>query len=117
MLPFAEITALRLRMLETGYTPVPVNGKIPPLSAWQTTPVSADSVKKWEADFDKAHNTGATCRNMPTLDIDVKNPDAAAAAEEIIRKHFEERGKILVRTGEAPKRAVLFRTNTPFSKK
>ena len=44
------------------------------------------------------------------------HPDAAAAVEALAREHFEERGRILVRFGRAPKRAILLRTDEPFKK-
>src|SRR6516225_7701583 len=52
----------------------------------------------------------------PCVDIDILNPEAAEAAEALIRERYEERGYILVRIGLAPKRAVLFRTDEPFKK-
>jgi hypothetical protein len=52
----------------------------------------------------------------PCLDIDVTDPAAADAVEALAREHFEERGAFLVRFGQAPKRAVLLRTDEPFSK-
>ena len=50
---------------------------------------------------------------MPTLDIDVLNPEAAEAVRALIKERFEERGYIPVRTGKAPKFAIPFRTETP----
>ena len=53
---------------------------------------------------------------MPALDLDLLNADAAAAAEEFVRERYEEAGYVLTRIGRAPKRAILFRTQEPFSK-
>jgi hypothetical protein len=53
---------------------------------------------------------------MPTLDVDIKSPDAAAAVEALVRERFEDHGVILVRFGTPPKRAIPFRTDTPFKK-
>jgi hypothetical protein len=47
-------------------------------------------------------------RLAPAIDIDILNPEAAEAVE--------ERGNFLVRTGKAPKRAILLRTLEPFKK-
>jgi 8-oxo-dGTP pyrophosphatase MutT (NUDIX family) len=60
-----------------------------------------------------ASNTGALTRLMPTLDIDILNPEAAEA---LARERFEERGFVLVRIGKPPKRAIPFRTDEPFDK-
>jgi hypothetical protein len=113
----SEITALRLRLQEAGFDPIAVRGKIPVLEAWQAKTFNADDIRKWESDFDYALNTGITCRKTPTFDIDILNPDAAAAVEDLARERFEERGKLLTRTGLAPKRAIPFRTDIPFRKK
>jgi hypothetical protein len=44
------------------------------------------------------------------------DPDAAGAIERLVREHFEEKGEILPRFGQAPKRSILFRTDAPFKK-
>ena len=51
-----------------------------------------------------------------TLDIDLRNPEAAQAVADMVRDWFNGRGTILTRTGEAPKRAIPFRTEHPFQK-
>ena len=53
---------------------------------------------------------------MPTLDIDLLDEGAASAVEYLAREHFSDRGTFLVRIGRAPKRAIPFRTSTPFAK-
>jgi hypothetical protein len=49
-----------------------------------------------------AFNTGIVAKFTPGLDIDILNPDAAAAVEALAREHFEERGDVLVRIGSMP---------------
>jgi hypothetical protein len=112
-----EITALRLRIQAAGFDPIAARGKIPVLAAWQAKTFSADDIKKWEIDFSYALDTGITCRRTPTFDIDILNPDAAAAIEDLVRERFGERGRLLTRTGMPPKRAIPFRTDAPFRKK
>ena len=56
--------------------------------------------------------TGLLTRLMPALDVDIYNPEAAKAVEELVRKRFEGRGNVLVRIGNAPKFAIPFRTST-----
>ena len=48
------------------------------------------------------------------MDIDVYDPDVAQAIEAMLWDLMGTRG--MVRFGEAPKRAALFRTETPFGK-
>jgi RecA-family ATPase len=56
------------------------------------------------------------CTYNPCLDSDVTDPDAAQRIDETVRDWFGDRGRILTRTGNVPKRAYLFRTATPFGK-
>jgi RecA-family ATPase len=110
-------TAIRCELRAAGYLPIPVEGKIPPLKEWQKrTDTNTQELELWERLFPLAKNTGLLTRTMPTLDIDILNPDAAVAVEDLVRERFEERGYILVRIGLSPKRAIPFRTNNPFAK-
>ena len=110
-------TARRLRLLENGYAPLPIEGKRPPLKDWQKkTDTNAAEIELWEKLYPCAINTGILTHLTPTLDIDITNPEAATAVEALARERFEERGFVLIRIGQAPKRAILLRTNTPFKK-
>lgn len=115
--PNINITQRRIKLLHAGYLPLPVNGKAPSLDEWQTkTDVSADEVRSWGTFYSYAPSTGLLTKLMPTFDIDILTPEAAQAIEELIRERFAPRGRILVRVGRAPKRAIPFRTDTPFPK-
>src|SRR5262249_40677198 len=70
----------------------------------------------WNRIWPDAHNTGVLTRLMPTLDLDILNPEAVEAAEALVREHYEDHGAILVRIGLPPKRAIPFRTKEPFDK-
>jgi AAA domain/Bifunctional DNA primase/polymerase, N-terminal len=110
-------TALRHQLLAAGFCPLPLRGKKPFQEHWQKrTEPSRGDIDNWWLHWPDAVNTGLLTRLMPTLDIDVLNPEAAEAIENLVRERFEERGYILVRFGKAPKRAIPFRTNTPFAK-
>ena len=108
---------LRLQLLASGFAPLPLAGKIPALDAWQKrTETSTGDIDIWTKVFPQATNTGYLTYNTPTLDIDIRNPEAATAIEDLVRSRFEESGYILVRVGNAPKRAIPFRTDAPFKK-
>jgi RecA-family ATPase len=110
-------TALRQQLREAGYAPIPVNGKRPALEGWQTKAnTKPQEINEWEEVFFYAKNTGLLTEHTPTLDIDILDQEAATAVEELVRERFGERGYILVRFGQSPKRAIPFRTDTPFSK-
>jgi RecA-family ATPase len=110
-------TELRVELLHVDYSPIPSIGKVPPLKDWQKKiTTNAEEVALWAKVYPEAKNTGLLTQKMPTLDIDIRHLEAAQAIEDLVRERFEERGSILVRIGNAPKRAVPFRTDTPFKK-
>jgi hypothetical protein len=105
-------TARRLNLLANGYAPIPIEGKRPPLKNWQEkTDANAAEIELWEKVCPHAGNTGILTACAPTLDIDITNPEAAEAIEALVCERFEERGYVLVRIGQSPKRAIPFRTN------
>jgi hypothetical protein len=72
-----------------------------------------NEIASWERFLPHAASTGILTKYVPTIDIDILNP---GAVEALARERFEERGRFLVRFGNAPKRAVLLRTDAPFKK-
>jgi hypothetical protein len=119
--------ALRHQLRAAGYSPIPLYGKTPPtygknnnrkgLKRWQELgDVTPEQIDLWSTTWPNAINTGALCRHMPTLDLDILNEDAVRTIEEHVREHYEEAGYILPRVGKPPKRAIPFRTEEPFKK-
>ena len=110
-------TELRLALRAAGHAPVPACGKAVYLPEWTAKgAASAEEVASWAVDHPEWSNTGVLCSTTPTLDIDLRNPEAAQAVADMVRDWFNGRGTILTRTGEAPKRAIPFRTEHPFQK-
>jgi len=106
---------------------MPLFGKQPPeygknnqrggLAAWtKLTDVSYEQIAIWVKTWPDAINTGCLTGSMLAFDIDILNEEAARAIEDLARERFEERGWFLVRIGQPPKRAIVFRTITPFRK-
>jgi hypothetical protein len=113
----SPIAEQRRRLRNAGFSPLPVEGKRPPMLAWeQELETNDDEIRLWDKLYPYAHSTGILCKYTPTLDIDILNPEAAEAVEALVRERFEEHGCVLVRIGQAPKRAILFRTDAPFKK-
>ena len=77
------------------------------------SPTEGD-IDSWFHQYPAAFNTGILTRTTPAVDIDVYDPDVAQAIEAMLWDMIGTRG--MVRFGEAPKRAALFRTETPFAK-
>jgi hypothetical protein len=110
-------TALRLKLKAAGFAPLPLQGKVPAPKAWQEKiDCNHNEIASWEWSFLRAASTGILTKFVPTIDIDILNPEAAEAVEALARKRFEERGHVLVRIGQPPKRAILLRTIEPFKK-
>jgi hypothetical protein len=112
-------TDLRLALHAASFSPIPVEGKIPNFTGWQQkVGASVEEIRSWgeDASFAKRTNTSILCRWTPFADIDIRTDAAATAVEQLIRDRFGEHGRVLVRTGSAPKRGVLFRTSEPFTK-
>jgi hypothetical protein len=106
-------TAFRKRLLASGYLPLPVNGKAPPIPGWQDIQATNILIDKWAYEYAEATNTGILTRTTPAIDIDVLDP---AVADELQQLAGRMIGTSAVRTGHAPKRALLFRADASFSK-
>jgi hypothetical protein len=113
----SPLTLQRLQLAAAGFSPIPVDGKRPLMTGWQTKLETGEGeIELWERLYPHSQNTGILCKFTPTIDIDIFHPEAADAIEQLIRERFEEHGRILVRFGRWPKRAILLRTSTPFDK-
>jgi hypothetical protein len=113
----ATVLEVRQALVDHGYVPIPVKGKIPSFKSWQNVDnVSAAMLDAWGKNWPAATNTGILTKFTPTLDADILNEPAAVAIEDLVRERFEKRGYILPRIGKPPKRAIVFRTVDPFAK-
>jgi hypothetical protein len=110
-------TVVRVKLRQAGFHPLPLSGKRPAMDKWsEKTNVNLDEIRLWKKLYPWSENTGILTANNPTIDIDIMIPEVAEAVEAIVRDMFEEKGRILARFGNAPKRAVPLRTNEPFKK-
>src|SRR5262245_35849611 len=99
---------LRRNLKNSGFLPIPVYGKRPPMKQWSRLEVTDEEINEWEKAFPYATSTGLLCRNCPALDIDILSEEAAEAVEGLVRERFEEAGYILTRIGLSPKRLIPF---------
>jgi hypothetical protein len=114
----ALATVIRQQLLIAGFMPIPANGKAAVLTGWRNkTSTNPDEIELWPKIYPYAYNTGVVTAWTPFFDIDLMDPEAAGAVEELVRDRFGDRGMILVRFGLSPKRAIPFRITTKsFSK-
>ena len=106
-------TVYRKRLLAAGYSPIPVNGKAPPVAGWQDIEATKVLIAGWVNKYADATNTGILTRTTPAIDIDVFDAVVAHELQEIAERMI---GASAVRIGQAPKRAMLFRVDEPFDK-
>jgi hypothetical protein len=112
-----NLITFRHRLRLAGYSPIPCTGKKCLMDKWdEQLNATPEEIKQWSGQFPHATNTGVLTRLVPTIDIDILNPEAAKAVEDFVREQHEEHGNILVRFGLRPKRAIPFRTDEPFKK-
>jgi Primase C terminal 2 (PriCT-2)/Family of unknown function (DUF5906)/Bifunctional DNA primase/polymerase, N-terminal len=110
-------TNLRLSLKSTGYSPIPARGKETHLPEWpKKIAATVKEIESWETNKLTADhsNTGLVTAKTPGFDVDISNAEAAEAVEALVREQFGKRGKIIVRTGRAPKRLIPFRCDKPF---
>ena len=121
---------LRHQLRAGGFCPIPLYGKEPPvknnkrqnnryrgLKDWeQLTEVTPEMVDMWLKVWPDSENTGVLTFNMPVLDLDILNEEAARACEDLVHERYEDAGDFLTRIGLPPKRAIPFRTDEPFKK-
>ena len=112
-----DTTALRKKLLRAGFTPLPTCGKRPFLNDWNKVLVDDAAIEAWRSRPGES-NTGIRTTDAPTIDIDISDAGVADEAELVVWECLGlENGKILRRTGRAPRRAILCKTMTPFKKK
>jgi hypothetical protein len=109
-------TNLRQALRARGFSPLPIGGKRPPMEKWQEINANPEEIALWPKLYPFSASTGVHTKRTPAIDIDITNPEAAEAIETLARSRFEEHGALMVRVGKWPKRAIMFRANTPFAK-
>ena len=109
--------ACRLALCAGGYVPIPLNGKRPVNTAWQSD-VAPDEpeIASWKTTCGNAFNTGILTKWTPAIDIDVTDGVVANAIADRAAELIDEDAPMAVRFGKHPKRAILFRTDEPFDK-
>jgi hypothetical protein len=113
--PIDIITDLRLTLLQNGSEPVPLLGKACLLVGWSEIEITEAIVQRWGVEHPEWSNTGLRTARIPSLDSDVDDPRVAKSIRTFMTGWCHN-GRMLIRTGRAPRFAVPFRCDVPFSK-
>jgi putative DNA primase/helicase len=103
-------------LLQHGFEPIPLNGKIPVLAEWQNLRPSLEDILAWEKSHPASVNTGILTRLTPAIDIDVLNEGVADILHAWVKEMIPPGCPELLRFGQHPKRAIVFSCNAPFPK-
>ena len=104
-----------LELHKRGYTVLPVKPSLKRvvIEGWSSLEATAEDIRGWAKSGYKKGNIGINTRHTPAVDIDVYDESVAQHMEDWIIQNY---GDACVRVGRAPKRLLLFRTDTPFRK-
>lgn len=84
-----EQEELRLKLLERGYTPVPVRGKSPdPIFGWNTGDFTPDRINRDIKVWPEHTNTGLLTTITPVIDIDLWDDDHVAEIGIVVADHI-----------------------------
>jgi hypothetical protein len=108
-----RVTEYRKLLLRCGYPPVPCIGKRVTLEKWQHMRPTEHFIETWAKTLPDHLNTGVLNRDVPFVDVDVASAEVADAITALLETDIEQSA---VRVGCPPKRAIPFRTDTPFDK-
>lgn len=105
-----QFGAIAQTLHRLGFHPTPLKGKKPALPRKWQRPGSNSDIAQWSTRYASA-NTGILTGAVVAVDIDIINSDEADEAQEIcfnILGHSD-----FIRFGQAPKRMLFYRTDTP----
>lgn len=105
------------RLIDHGYSIIPIQrgSKRPPGDDWQKIRSTPKLLRSWIGDggpYTRA-GCGILTRDCPAVDLDILDEKMSLQMEAFVLEKF---GAAPVRIGMAPKRLILFQTDTPFPK-
>lgn len=103
------------RLIDQGYSivPIAVGKKAPGFDNWSKARSTKPQLTEWIESGHRHSGIGILTKHTPAVDIDVRNEEIALEAEAKAREIF---GEAPLRIGMAPKRLLVFRTDSPFRK-
>lgn len=116
--PRADRTALRLRLFQNGFTPLPNHNKACFLPEWSTIKVTEDLIRSREWARSRAwSDTGLRCGEIIAVDYDVNDPELLNdLLDEVVAKGIVKESPF-VRIGKPPRELWVYRTSEPIGKR
>ena len=110
--PELSPTEIRLRLLENGYLPIPVDGKRPRVPGWSNLKATPTAIAAWERGHADHQNTGILTGHVVAVDIDALDQSVCDALVDRLLE-IPDAGLAPCRTGMAPKTLFVFRSDAP----
>src|SRR5438067_13339386 len=79
-----QLAEFRCALLDNGYEPIPVRGKGCLNIGWNTGAITTDRIVRETLAGTSKLNTGIRCGRVAVVDNDLRDPEHAAAADEIV---------------------------------
>jgi len=116
VIPEPFYAAHALRLLDSGYEPVPITpgSKACYVEGWRSMTIDRPRVAGWAANGHAEHGVGLRTARAPAVDIDIRDRVMAERVEAWCMEHI---GFAPVRIGQAPKRLLLYRSEVAMSKR
>jgi hypothetical protein len=112
----SDVSVVRQKMIENGYTPLPNVGKACYLEGWPSVVVDAAALAQWKRRHSRWQDTGIRIENgLCVLDLDI-NHEVADDIADRLEKEEPDLARALLRFGKGYKRAWFFRVDEPFSR-
>ena len=104
-----------LQLIRNGYRiiPIPLGGKFPTIKNWQKIVATPEMHRKWITNGRAEDGVGILTGEIVGLDLDTPDGDMALWSQDLA---FKLLGFAPVQIGQAPKRMLIYRTETPFRK-
>jgi hypothetical protein len=99
----------RRKLLENGFEPLLLSGKVPVMDGWTKGDITPERLKKWEARWGSfASNTGLRTGRLVMADIDLWNSEDTEVISDVIQKNLGSTD--FERVGQKGKGLLYFNT-------
>lgn len=109
------LACLGAKLIDNGYSivPIAVGKKAPGFDNWSKARSSKPQLEEWIESGHRRSGVGVLTKHSPAVDLDIRDTTIALEAEAKAREIF---GDAPLRIGQAPKRLLVYRTDSPFRK-